>query len=150
MTSTFNPRRAATVTRKNVAHSRLPSVGSPSRFRFFAVSLRHDVSHKPGGRLPSAFRQARSYVSAPVCSNRPHLAGNAHSPPSSVKRIRGPCELALYKCGRDDREISFLFQRLSVLIQRYNAILLRDWRREREKFIYHVRTQQIHIQVRQW
>ena len=26
----------------------------------------------------------------------------------------------------DDREISFLFQRLSVLIQRYNAILLRD------------------------
>jgi len=26
----------------------------------------------------------------------------------------------------DDREISFLFQRLSVLIQRYNAILLHD------------------------
>jgi len=26
----------------------------------------------------------------------------------------------------DDREISFLFHRLSVLIQRYNAILLRD------------------------
>jgi len=26
----------------------------------------------------------------------------------------------------DDREISFLFQRLSILIQRYNAILLRD------------------------
>ena len=26
----------------------------------------------------------------------------------------------------DDREIRFLFQRLSVLIQRYNAILLRD------------------------
>jgi len=26
----------------------------------------------------------------------------------------------------DDREISFLFQRLAVLIQRYNAILLHD------------------------
>ena len=26
----------------------------------------------------------------------------------------------------DEREISFLFQRLSVLIQRYNAILLHD------------------------
>jgi len=26
----------------------------------------------------------------------------------------------------DDREISFLFQRLSVLIQRYNVILLHD------------------------
>ena len=26
----------------------------------------------------------------------------------------------------DDTEISFLFQRLSVLIQRYNAILLHD------------------------
>jgi len=26
----------------------------------------------------------------------------------------------------DDREISFLFQRLSVLIQQYNAILLHD------------------------
>ena len=26
----------------------------------------------------------------------------------------------------DDREISFLFQRVSVLIQRYNAILLHD------------------------
>ena len=26
----------------------------------------------------------------------------------------------------DDREIYFLFQRLSVLIQRYNAILLHD------------------------
>ena len=26
----------------------------------------------------------------------------------------------------DDREISFLFQRLSILIQRYNAILLHD------------------------
>jgi len=26
----------------------------------------------------------------------------------------------------DDREISFLFQRLFVLIQRYNAILLHD------------------------
>jgi len=39
----------------------------------------------------------------------------------------------LYKLGRkladqsgDDREISFLFQRLSVLIQRYNGILLHD------------------------
>ena len=29
------------------------------------------------------------------------------------------------QCG-DDREISFLFQRLSVLIQRYNVILLHD------------------------
>jgi len=27
----------------------------------------------------------------------------------------------------DNREISFLFQRLSVVIQRYNAILLHDW-----------------------
>jgi len=26
----------------------------------------------------------------------------------------------------DDREINFLFQRLSILIQRYNAILLHD------------------------
>ena len=26
----------------------------------------------------------------------------------------------------DEREISFLFQRLSVVIQRYNAILLHD------------------------
>ena len=41
--------------------------------------------------------------------------------------------LVLSKLGRkladqsgDDREISFLFQRLSVLIQRYNAILLHD------------------------
>jgi len=30
-----------------------------------------------------------------------------------------------YKFAKD-REISFLFQRLSVLIQRYNAILLAD------------------------
>ena len=34
----------------------------------------------------------------------------------------------------DDREISFLFQRLSVLIQRYNAILLHDcFMKEEEK-----------------
>jgi len=36
----------------------------------------------------------------------------------------GPVKLA--DQSGDDTEISFLFQRLSVLIQRYNAILLHD------------------------
>jgi len=42
--------------------------------------------------------------------------------------------IVLSKLGRkladqsgDDREISFLFQRLSILFQRYNAILLHDY-----------------------
>ena len=29
-------------------------------------------------------------------------------------------------CSDDDREISFLFQRVSVVIQRFNSVLLQD------------------------
>jgi len=51
----------------------------------------------------------------------------------SLGPINAPGCAFLYKLGRklftqsgDDRETSFLFQRLSVLIQRFNAILLLD------------------------
>ena len=51
----------------------------------------------------------------------------------SLGPINASGRVFLSKLGRkladqsgDDREISFLFQRLSVLIQRYNAILLHD------------------------
>jgi len=52
----------------------------------------------------------------------------------SLGPINASGRIFLSKLGRkpatqsdDDREISFLFQRLSVLIQRYNAILLHDY-----------------------
>ena len=52
----------------------------------------------------------------------------------SLGPINASGRVFLSKLGRkladqsgDDREISFLFQRLSVLIQRYNAILLHDY-----------------------
>ena len=51
----------------------------------------------------------------------------------SLGPINASGRVFLSKLGRkladqsgDDREITFLFQRLSVLIQRYNAILLHD------------------------
>jgi len=51
----------------------------------------------------------------------------------SLGPINASGHVFLSKLGRkladqsgDDREISFLFQRLSVLIQRYNAILVHD------------------------
>jgi len=51
----------------------------------------------------------------------------------SLGPINASGHVFLSKVGRkladqsgDDREISFLFQRLSVLIQRYNAILVHD------------------------
>jgi len=37
-----------------------------------------------------------------------------------------PAAAAAADQSSDEREISFLFQRLSVLIQRYNALLLHD------------------------
>jgi len=55
------------------------------------------------------------------------VAVESHGPINASGRV------FLSKLGRklahqsgDDREIGFLFQRLSVLIQRYNAILLHD------------------------
>ena len=65
---------------------------------------------------------------------------HASTPPLSFFTGRMPflppnqqCQSIVTKLGRkladqldDDREISFLFQRLSVLIQWYNAILLYD------------------------
>ena len=61
------------------------------------------------------------------------LANNNNNAVESLGPINASGRVFLSKLGRklanqsgDDREISFLFQRLSVLIQRYNVILLHD------------------------
>ena len=61
------------------------------------------------------------------------LANNNNNAVESLGPINASGRVFLSKLGRklanqsgDDREISFLFQRVSVLIQRYNAILLHD------------------------
>ena len=61
------------------------------------------------------------------------LASNNNNVVESLGPINASGRVFLSKLGRklanqsgDDREISFLFQRLSVFIQRYNAILLHD------------------------
>ena len=45
---------------------------------------------------------------------------------SAVSFLSGPGRRIAEVSGETDRECSFLFQRLSVLIQRFNAVLLHD------------------------
>jgi len=73
---------------------------------------------------------------AATCKTAKYSNIQAHhifQPVESLGPINASGRVFFSKLGRkladqsgDDREISFLFQRLSVLIQRYNAILLHD------------------------
>jgi len=73
---------------------------------------------------------------AATCKTAKYSNIQAHhifQPVESLGPINASGRVFFFKLGRkladqsgDDREISFLFQRLSVLIQRYNAILLHD------------------------
>jgi len=83
------------------------------------------------GRSRSASDIAGALASRPctACSGDIRLAPRTDRPPRLCTTIPLPQHayfiINIDQSG-DDREISFLFQRLSVLIQRYDAVLLHD------------------------
>ena len=83
------------------------------------------------GRSRSASDIAGALASRPctACSGDSRLAPRTDRPPRLCTTIPLPQHayfiINIDQSG-DDREISFLFQRLSVLIQRYDAVLLHD------------------------
>jgi len=70
--------------------------------------------------------QADNHASTPPLSFLQAGCPSCH-PANSVKAIVTKLGHKLADQSDDDREISFLFQRLSVLIQWYNAMLLYDF-----------------------
>ena len=86
----------------------------------------------------AAHKAGSAAEEAAICNSAQYSNIQAHHifQPVAVESL-GPINASgrafLSKLGRkhadqsgDDREISFIFQRLSVLIQRYNAILVHD------------------------
>ena len=88
------------------------------------VKTRLDAPSSTPTRQPACVRSVLPATAASPVSFSSVIIGNNNNASGRVFLSKLGRKLA--DQSSDDREISFLFQRLSVLIQPYNAILLHD------------------------